>query len=575
MKRLIYILMLIPFFGMAQYDVEGWKFLGDENGSTLNGEEAWEYFGMSTATSEDGNIVAVGAPYNSNDTGYVKVYQRTEGNWVQIGQTLVGQSTSSAAGMNVSLSADGTIVAFSEHRRSANRGQVRVFRYEEGAWVQMGATLSGEEDSDFFGHSISLSSAGTKIAIGAISHPTGSNGYIKVFSYTAENGWEQQGETITGETSGDWAAKAELSGDGNSLVVAARQGQLTGPGYVKSYTYDGTEWVQKGQKLSTGINNRLFGSAVSINEDGNIIAVNERRIYENDPEPGKVRMYSYDDSADSWNELGQIVSFENRNWMAISLSSNGKRIALGDHMALNFVGEAKVLEYNTDSNQWNQIGDNIYGYYDNYVYFGTSVSLSGNGNILAAGATPDGNTGNVYVYEYIGDNPSSIQVSTLEGEDAEIYVGETLQLVATAFPEDTDQEVIWSVTSGADFVSIDDTGLVMGLSAGVAVVRATSVQDSSVYGEIEVTVLDESMLVTGLNRDRIRIYPNPVKDILYIETGESVSSISVFDLSGRKVSEGLQAVNGRVDVSSLSAGTYVFHVNLENNKVKTFKILKK
>ncbi|WP_315823798.1 T9SS type A sorting domain-containing protein [Paraflavitalea speifideaquila] len=55
----------------------------------------------------------------------------------------------------------------------------------------------------------------------------------------------------------------------------------------------------------------------------------------------------------------------------------------------------------------------------------------------------------------------------------------------------------------------------------------------------------------------LEIYPNPVRNELYIVSGEDLSGgiVQVYDMSGRQVLRG-KPVSNRVDVSRLTAGTY-------------------
>lgn len=127
-------------------------------------------------------------------------------------------------------------------------------------------------------------------------------------------------------------------------------------------------------------------------------------------------------------------------------------------------------------------------YWDITVY-GTigndSYSDNGDGNGWR------GHSGMDCVFEITGNcTQMPIVVRPAEGEDSEIYEDESVQLVATVYAPDLSQDVIWSVESGSDFVSVDDNGVVYGLFAGVATVRATSVDDGSVYDEIDISVLD-------------------------------------------------------------------------------------
>ena len=49
-----------------------------------------------------------------------------------------------------------------------NIGHVRVYGWNGSAWVQKGADIDGEDFSDMSGVSVSLSSDGTIVAIGAL-----------------------------------------------------------------------------------------------------------------------------------------------------------------------------------------------------------------------------------------------------------------------------------------------------------------------------------------------------------------------------------------------------------------------
>jgi len=68
------------------------------------------------------------------------------------------------------------------------------------------------------------------------------------------------------------------------------------------------------------------------------------------------------------------------------------------------------------------------------------------------------------------------------------------------------------------------------------------------------------------------IYPNPVKDILTIDSQKAVEKIEVYDLSGKKAME----VTGQkqVNMSSLAPGTYILRAVL-GKTVETVKIIKK
>ncbi len=87
--------------------------------------------------SSDGSIVAIGAPGNSgagNPSGQVKVFQNISGTWTQLGADLEGESLGDRFGWAVSINSDGSLLAIGAPWNDGNNGyisesgQVRVFR---------------------------------------------------------------------------------------------------------------------------------------------------------------------------------------------------------------------------------------------------------------------------------------------------------------------------------------------------------------------------------------------------------------------------------------------------------------
>ena len=64
-----------------------------------------------------------------------------------------------------------------------NSGHVRVYQYANSTWSQLGSDIDGEAADDYLGWSVSLSSDGTIVAIGATNNDgNGSNsGHVRVY----------------------------------------------------------------------------------------------------------------------------------------------------------------------------------------------------------------------------------------------------------------------------------------------------------------------------------------------------------------------------------------------------------
>lgn len=85
----------------------------------------------------------------------------------------------------------------------------------------------------------------------------------------------------------------------------------------------------------------------------------------------------------------------------------------------------------------------------------------------------------------------------------------------------------------------------------------------------------EELGVNDLSSFDFAYYPNPVKDVLNIQSKAAVKEVSIFNLAGQKVVNHARVSQGQIDVNSLTPGTYVFKVTLENGQIETFKIVKK
>jgi len=69
----------------------------------------------------------------------------------------------------------------------------------------------------------------------------------------------------------------------------------------------------------------------------------------------------------------------------------------------------------------------------------------------------------------------------------------------------------------------------------------------------------------------VKIYPNPVKDILQIDSKTPVKNVALFSVEGKNLMSG---DSSRLNVSSLPPGNYVLFVNLSDGKTITRKIVK-
>jgi hypothetical protein len=102
------------------------------------GEANGDEFGRSVSLSDDGKTLAVGARTadgNGDYSGHVKIYQMDDSTsgWMQLGDDIDGEAAHDSSGWSVSLSVDGNMVAIGSPYNDDNgdaSGHVRVFVLE-------------------------------------------------------------------------------------------------------------------------------------------------------------------------------------------------------------------------------------------------------------------------------------------------------------------------------------------------------------------------------------------------------------------------------------------------------------
>jgi hypothetical protein len=94
------------------------------------------------------------------------------------------------------------------------------------------------------------------------------------------------------------------------------------------------------------------------------------------------------------------------------------------------------------------------------------------------------------------------------------------------------------------------------------------------YLFVDNIVVDVALSNSDFDNSNFLAYPNPVRDILNISYTSEISSVRVINMIGQEViSRNINATSTQVDMSELSAGTYIVNVTV-GDSVKTLKVVK-
>ncbi len=265
-----------------------------------------ELLGSTVALSADGSRLAVGLPYRILRPA-VRVFDWTGATWVQVGADLLGTLSSGEFGTSVALSEDGSRLAVGEHFHERpsddGSGHAQVYEWTGADWVRLGAGIEGEGAGDFLGFAVALSADGSRLAVGApLNDSNGDDsGHVRVFDWTGA-AWVQMGQDVDGEASEDRSGgSVSLSSDGSRLAVGAPLNQGSGhfrAGHVRVYDLriigiGVPVWVQVGDDVDGEASQDRSGSSVGLSADGSRLAVGAPFSDGNGVDSGQVRVFEY------------------------------------------------------------------------------------------------------------------------------------------------------------------------------------------------------------------------------------------------------------------------------------------
>ncbi|MEG0697270.1 MAG: T9SS type A sorting domain-containing protein [Algoriella sp.] len=94
------------------------------------------------------------------------------------------------------------------------------------------------------------------------------------------------------------------------------------------------------------------------------------------------------------------------------------------------------------------------------------------------------------------------------------------------------------------------------------------------YDNFKITT--ENLAINTVNQKELKIYPNPIKDYLAVDTSfqNQIASIEIINTLGQVILKENNVTN-RIDTDKLQAGVYVAKIILKDGKVINRKIIKK
>ena len=351
--------------------------------------------GWSVSLSGDGTRVASGAPYydegsdnSAYNKGRVRVFNWTDGVWSQVGGNLYHYLVDTHAGWSVSLSKNGNRLALHERGPLANnKGIVKIYELSGSTWQQKGKDIIGEDAEDGNGSGfVSLNNDGSRVVIGAKKNQTGT-GHVRVYEWRKWLGSLDSDKYYVGPS----YSETDMTHATKSLVANSYYSTEGIHNNLNQYLSTGAYyWMQMGFDIDGEFSGDESGTSVSINGDGNRIAIgapkNQHLGYGN---VGHVRVY----------EWRQYTSSDIGNYRYESRVSDNSVASLLPIIITTSDGSSVAPV--VDEYYWMQLGYDINGE-ENGDYTGYSVSLNQDGTRIAIGVPESSSGGYVRMYQWNG-----------------------------------------------------------------------------------------------------------------------------------------------------------------------------
>jgi|GEM_PF-4250960 len=346
MRTIIFLVLLIPFMGLSQWEQIGQDIVGEVNSG----------IGGSVKLNAQGNVLAVGSFYETCKCVYI--YENINDNWVQKGQTIY---TAEDGISEISLNGAGDVLVFDTFSTDSNN--LFIYNFNGSEWVTYGdfSNLSFELGTSGY-YPIDVNNSGDIIAFGL----GGSENPGKVYVIKNNNGvWEQLGQTINDYGVGSFV---RLSADGQTLFTTAWNNS------AKVYKLINGFWEQVGSEIS---GSGIEITAADISADGSTLLIKSTTFNK--------AILRYNENIDDWEETFDLFSpapYGNLNYSG-NIFNTGTKV------------------YQNNNGEYIQLGEGI----DMEETGGfMETSINDTGNIVAAGAELyNENRGLVRVFRYNGD----------------------------------------------------------------------------------------------------------------------------------------------------------------------------
>ncbi|MCK9516973.1 MAG: FG-GAP repeat protein [Ottowia sp.] len=404
-----------------------WELSSDANFTTI----------IDSSYNDSVNLTTWSPDYGSLSECYVMVRYRDSNNnvsqWSSISYySLAGMIDSEQAKLiasdgaaddrfsqSVAISGDGDTVivgAYQDGDKGFASGSAYIFTRTGSTWTEQAKLLASDGiASDWFGYSVAISADGSTVLIGSrLDDDKGFNsGSAYVFTRSGST-WTQQAKLIASDGAANdyFGSSVTISADGNTAIVGAYQdddlGSASGSAYV--FTRTGSTWTEQAKLLaSDGAASDYFGISLAISGDGNTAIVGA--YGDDDLGSNSGSAYVFTRTGSTWTQQAKLTASDgdasDTFGSSVTISADGNTAIVGAYQD-DDLGSASGSAYvfTRTGSTWTQQAKLTASDGAASDVFGYSVAISSDGNIAIVGAYGDDDlgtdSGSAYIFTRSG-----------------------------------------------------------------------------------------------------------------------------------------------------------------------------
>lgn len=336
--------------------------------------------------------------------------------------------------------------------------------------------------------------------------------------------------------------QTSISVDGNTIAAGA-PGLSSWNGAVYIFEKNNNDWIKK-QKITSPESADFGNFGIGVSLFGNYLVIGASGVNNS---AGKIHIYKKDSSGE-WMFHQSLTSSDNyeNSYFGNSVSLNGNELVVGAYTETNTGNPAMAYIFKLNDNEIWEETQKIQSYESSeHTYFGWMCELKNDKLLISSPHLYGAEPGRTLLYKKNSQNNWEFDQELKPTNDV------------------TEDFYGWSI-------AMSDNEIIVGASRD----DLDNDEENELNDAGSAYIFTSPNLATNennLSKSDVKIYPNPAKDFININSEKKINLIEILDQSGKRISESKES---KINVSHLPKGIYILKIKFSNGRPSIQKLSK-